>query len=95
MTTPEGRLVSYLREQAKRHHFSYRKCIWDGRRGAPDWFLMTPFGEHFWIELKAPGEKPRGSQLREHHRMKAGGCTVYVADSKEQIDEIFETYLYA
>lgn len=94
MSTPEGRLVSYFREQAKRRGFSYRKCIWDGHSGAPDWFVMTPYGEHFWVELKAKGQTPRGNQLREHRRMRRGGCAVYVADDKNHINEILDIYAF-
>lgn len=41
-----------------------------------------------WVELKAPGEKPRTSQLREHARMRAMGQHVVVIDSIEGVDEL-------
>jgi hypothetical protein len=40
---------------------------------------------HF-VETKAPGKKPRHSQDREHKRLRALGCSVFVLDTKEKID---------
>ena len=41
-----------------------------------------------WVELKAPGAKPRPSQLREHDRMRALGQRVVVIDSLEGVEEL-------
>lgn len=41
-----------------------------------------------WIELKAPGEKPKPHQLREHNRMRSMGQAVFVVDSFEGVDEV-------
>lgn len=41
-----------------------------------------------WVELKAPGEKARPSQLREHARMRAMGQRVVVIDSLEGVEEL-------
>lgn len=40
-----------------------------------------------WIELKAPGEKAKPHQVREHERMRAMGQVVIVVDSMEGVDE--------
>ena len=65
-----------------------RKCAWEGRAAAPDLLVMLS-GRHFWIEAKAPGQKPRPAQLREHEIMRrAGGCAVYVCDSPEGFDRL-------
>jgi hypothetical protein len=39
-----------------------------------------------WVELKAPGAKPRPSQVREHERMRAMGQRVEVIDSLEGVE---------
>jgi hypothetical protein len=41
-----------------------------------------------WSELKAPGEKAKPHQLREHERMRAMGQRVEVIDSIEGVEEL-------
>ena len=41
-----------------------------------------------WIELKAPGEKCRPHQIREHERMRNMGQCVEVVDSFDGVDEV-------
>jgi len=75
-----------------------RKVKWIGRNGAPDQLVMLPgpLNHHYestdqtvWVELKAPGQKPRPNQIREHERMRNLGQTVLVIDSIELIDKHF------
>ena len=66
-----------------------RKVQWIGRRGAPDRLVMLP-GRTTWVELKAPGEKAKPHQLREHARMRALGQAVVVIDSCYGVDELLE-----
>ena len=83
MPTPEGRVVAAVYAAVKAAGGEVRKCVWTGRIGAPDLFVMIN-GQHGWVECKAPGEKPRGSQWREFFRMEAnGGCIVLIVDSVE------------
>lgn len=79
-----------------------RKVKWIGRRGAPDRLVMLPGPwcgftsdggfwakpRTIWIELKAPGEKPKAYQLREHDRMRAMGQRVEVVDSIEAVEAL-------
>lgn len=39
-----------------------------------------------FVELKAPGQKPDPHQEREHARLRALGCNVFVLDSIEAVD---------
>lgn len=41
-----------------------------------------------WAELKAPGEKAKPHQVREHERMRRMGQQVEVVDSFERVDEV-------
>lgn len=41
-----------------------------------------------WVELKAPGEKAKPHQQREHERMRAMGQRVVVIDSIEGVEEL-------
>ena len=86
--TPEGRVVMYIKRRISKAGGTVRKCSWEGRIAAPDLLVMVA-GRHFWIEAKAPGQKPRPTQLREHEVMrKTGGCAVYVCDSEESVDHL-------
>ncbi len=82
MSTPEGKVVSKFLSRCKALGFDVRKCSWEGRRGAPDRFVMAE-GKHYWVEFKAPGEKLRAHQEREIARMRGAGCTVYVIDNED------------
>lgn len=41
-----------------------------------------------WVEVKAPGEKVKPHQAREHARMRCLGQRVEVVDSFDQVDEV-------
>lgn len=41
-----------------------------------------------WVELKAPGEKAKPHQVREHERMRRMGQRVVVVDSIEGVEEL-------
>ncbi|HEJ0061783.1 TPA: VRR-NUC domain-containing protein [Proteus mirabilis] len=54
-----------------------------GRKGVPDRIVLLPNGRIIFVECKAPSEKPRPDQLREHARLFALGFHVVVLDSKD------------
>ena len=88
--TPEGKVVAAIRKRVKALGGQVRKCSWEARTGAPDLLIMVQ-GAHFWIECKAPGEKPRLVQNREIAIMRqVGGCSVYVCDSAEAFECILK-----
>jgi streptogramin lyase len=82
----ESAIEQYLVEQVKALGGEVRKVKWIGRNGAPDRIAMLP-GRTVWVELKAPGEKCRPHQIREHERMRRMGQVVEVVDSFERVDE--------
>ena len=83
----EARIEKYLVDQVNAHFGLIRKVQWIGRVGAPDRVVMIG-GRTIWVELKAPGEKPRAVQLREHSRMRAAGQDVRVIDSFDGVDKL-------
>lgn len=89
----ESEIERYLVEQVKRHGGEVRKVAWIGRRGAPDRLMMVPLLNGLqttvWVELKAPGEKAKPHQAREHERMRKMGQRVEVIDSIEGVDALF------
>ena len=53
--------------------------------GMPDRLVLMPDGHIAFVELKAPGKKPRPLQLSRHRLLRSLGFRVYVIDSVEQI----------
>jgi hypothetical protein len=84
----ERQIEAYLVKRVKAMGGEVRKVQWVGRNGAPDRLVMLPRPTTVWVELKAPGEKPRPSQLREHERMRAMGQRVEVIDSLEGVEAL-------
>ena len=84
----EREVEAHLIKRVKALGGEVRKVSWIGRNGAPDRFVMLPSGS-CWIELKAPGQKAKPHQVREHERMRAMGQVVLVLDSIAAVDEWF------
>jgi Holliday junction resolvase len=64
------------------------KFMSPGFDGMPDRLVLLPGGKCGFVEVKAPGKKPRALQVVRHEMLKTWGFKVYVADAKEQIEEI-------
>ena len=61
-----------------------------GFDGMPDRLVLLPGGRMGFVELKAPGKKPRALQLARHRLLQRLGFKVYVIDGIEQIDGVLE-----
>ena len=61
-----------------------------GFDGMPDRLVLLPGGRMGFVELKAPGKKPRPLQLARHRLLRRLGFKVYVIDGLEQIDSVLE-----
>ena len=59
-----------------------------GFDGVPDRLALLPGGRMAFVEVKAPGEKPRPLQLARHRMLRRLGFKVYVLDDAEQIEKI-------
>lgn len=59
-----------------------------GFDGVPDRIVLFPEGKITFIELKAPGEKPRPLQTARIEKLRDYGFRVEVLDSKEEIGEL-------
>lgn len=88
----ERRLVERTRE-AKGVAF---KFVSPARRSVPDRLILLPVPEehralvasYLWfVECKAPGQKPTESQSREHERLRDLGYRVDVVDTYDAVDE--------
>lgn len=71
------------------------KLVSPGFDGIPDRLVLLPGGSIAFVEVKAPGKKPRPLQLARHRLLRKLGFQVYVIDSADQIggmlDEIRAT----
>ena len=61
-----------------------------GFDGMPDRVLLFPDGRLCFVEVKAPGKKPRPLQLARHKLLRRLGFKVYVLDATEQIGGILD-----
>ena len=61
-----------------------------GFAGMPDRLVLLPGGKMAFVELKAPGKKPRPLQLARHKLLKGLGFKVYVVDGSEQIASVLK-----
>lgn len=83
----ERDVKDYLLARVRELGGEARKVRWEGRANAPDWRVMLA-DRRFWVELKAPGERPTVMQVREHNRMRRLGEVVHVLDSPAAVDEV-------
>jgi len=71
------------------------KLICPGMNGMPDRLVLLPGCRIGFVEVKAPGKKPRPLQLRRHKQLRQLGFMVFVLDSPEQIPGIIKEVLHA
>ena len=64
------------------------KLVCPGINGMPDRLVLIPGGKIAFVEVKAPGKKPRLLQELRHKQLKELGFTVYVLDGIEKIGEM-------
>ena len=64
------------------------KFISPGLNGMPDRIVLMPGGRIAFVEVKAPGQKPRKLQIRRHARLKVLGFLVFVLDDPKEIPDI-------
>lgn len=70
------------------------KFVSPGVSGVPDRLLLMPGGSAAFVEVKAPGKKPRPLQIAQMNRLKKLGFPVFVLDDADQIQTIIEEVKY-
>ena len=86
----ERAIEEKLRVESKKRGGLSMKFVSPGLVGVPDRIVVLPQGRLGFVELKAPGEKPRKIQLRRMEQLRKIGFLVYVLDDKEKIGEILD-----
>ena len=66
------------------------KFVSPGTAGVPDRIILMPMGRIAFVEVKAPGERPRKLQLARHRLLRRLGFKTYVLDNPEQIGGILD-----
>lgn len=61
-----------------------------GTVGMPDRLIILPEGKVCFVELKAPGQKPRPIQIRQMDRLTQLGCMARIIDHPNQIQELID-----
>ena len=64
------------------------KFVSPGMDGMPDRMVLLPGGKIGFVEVKAPGRKPRILQVRRHRQLRNLGFPVFILDDPEQIPSI-------
>lgn len=88
----ESAIESYLRDQVRQVGGRAYKFVSPGNDGVPDRLVCFPGGRIVFVELKAPGKKPRPLQLVQIDRLQRLGFGVLVIDSKAKVDGFIAAY---
>ena len=67
------------------------KFVYPGYAGMPDRLVLLPGGKLAFVEVKAPGKKPRMLQVKRHEKLRELGFQVFVLDATEDIPGLLET----
>ena len=83
----ERDVEQYLLKQCRAHNLLCLKFTSPGRAGVPDRIIVGPRSTVF-VEVKAPGCKPRPLQLATFAKIEAFGGLVFVIDSYRDVNEL-------
>lgn len=93
-----------MREREIEHHLVMEtekaggkavKFISPSFAGMPDRLVLLGDGKMGFVEVKAPGQKPRPLQLKRHAMLRRLGYRVFVLDAIEEIPAILEDIAHA
>ena len=86
----ENEIEAKLVKAVKAHGGVCWKFVSPGTAGVPDRIVLMPHGRIAFVEVKAPGEKPRPLQRGRIKLLRRLGFKVYVLDGAEQIGGIID-----
>ena len=66
------------------------KFVSPGFDGMPDRIVLLPGGCMAFVEVKAPGKKPRALQTSGHALLRRLGFRVYIRDNAEHIGAVLD-----
>ena len=86
----EHMIEQHLVNEVKKQGGWAPKFVSPGTNGMPDRIVLMPYGHIGFVELKAPGEKPRPLQLYRHQQLRDMGFQVFVMDDFDQAQMIID-----
>lgn len=86
----ERQVEQALVREVRKHGGIAPKFTSPGTAGMPDRLVILPEGKVCFVELKAPGQKPRPIQIRQMDRLINLGCMVRTIDHPNQIQELID-----
>ena len=86
----EKHIEQYLVKKTRDRGGICLKLACTGIDGVPDRLVLLPDARAGFVELKAPGKKPRPLQIARHKLLTRLGFKVYVLDNEEQIGGILD-----
>ena len=86
----ENRIERHLAMSVKKMGGMAVKFVSPGLDGVPDRIVLLPGRKMAFVELKAPGKKPRPLQEKRKRQLEALGFPVYVIDGIEHIGGVLD-----
>lgn len=88
--TLEKQIEGKLTKAVKQRGGICPKFVSPSLDGMPDRIVLMPEGKIAFVEVKAPGKKPRALQEARHRLLCRLGFQVFVLDGEEQIPKILD-----
>ena len=82
----EKEIEKYLIDKTAEMGGMALKFVSPGCTGVPDRVVILPGGKIGFLELKAPGKKPRKEQSHRIRQLRELGCKAWFADSRAEVD---------
>ena len=89
----EKQVEQKLVKAVKSHDGICPKLVSPGMDGMPDRMVLLPGCRIGFVEVKAPGQKPRPLQEQRHRILRKLGFPVFVMDDPVQAEEIIREVL--
>ena len=86
----EAEIERKLIKEVKKIGGKALKLVSPGYAGVPDRLILIAIGHIGFIEVKAPGKKPRKLQIKRHKELRELGFKTYVLDDINQIGGIID-----
>ena len=86
----EKKVERTLVRAARQHGGIALKFVSPAYDGMPDRIVLIPSGRMAFVEVKAPGKKPRPLQLSRHRLLRRLGFRVYVLDDPAMVAGILD-----
>ena len=86
----EKEIEKKLTQETKKRGGLALKFVSPGFDGMPDRIVLMPEGKMAFVEVKAPGKRPRPLQMARQKLIRSLGFLVFVLDDASQIGGILD-----